>query len=358
MSLTWMSLSRAVVTCVLLFSPAGCAPGTQVRGQDGQSPARGSEDRGGTTWEASTGPNCPAPVSGTLRIAVLLLDRPDAPVACSVESVRAALFEQADSVGAFYRETSRSALELGGEVFGPFAIEGTDPGEAGDCSWQDKFHWAEEADLAAQAAGVAVDGYDRVVYVMAQQPGCKGGVASPPTGQAWIFGRCDMPVLYAHEIGHTLHLSHASTPEQEVGDRSDVMGGGRGMSYVQLNGLHRVQLAWAEGIDGAAGGTFRLEPLEGSGGQVLIIGDLYVSYRTRVGFDVALGDEFVEGASLHLVASCIDRPPPTTLVATLTDGQHWTEAGVTIQQVAHDAGGVIVEVNVETPVQPEMAGLQ
>jgi hypothetical protein len=87
-----------------------------------------------------------------------------------------------------------------------------------------------------------------------------GGVARSEFKRAWVFDSTRGPV-YAHELGHTLGVDHASTPSGDYGDGSDVMGHG----FFQFNGPHRAQLGWLPADSVLAvtrSGTYRIGVLE------------------------------------------------------------------------------------------------
>ena len=121
------------------------------------------------------------------------------------------------SVANLYRTNSLGQVSLSGDVVGPFQLDFAST----SC---DTSAWAQAADAQASASGVDVASYQRKVYVMPSNSCSMSGygtVGGSPS-QAWVFA-CDVNGVYAHEVGHTLRMHHASTPAFEYEDTTDPM---------------------------------------------------------------------------------------------------------------------------------------
>ncbi len=300
---------------------------------------------------------CAERSTGVVRVAVILVNAGAAAATCGVDDVRERMFGPR-GVGDFYRETSDGMLSVEGDVFGPVQVPALTAcvGKDNPAATTEMLRqWYAQADAAAGANGIDLASYDRRVYVMPPGAACGGGgVARPALNRAWIF-KCEQTAIYAHELGHTLGVDHASSAEGDYGDGSDVMGRG----LFQLNGPHRAELGWLPAdrvVRVSASGTYRVGALEAPSDepQVLTLTRrddrtkaIHLSLRKRVGFDVALDEIFVGRLSVHEhVATCASAPTTTMLLTTLGDGQSHAPAGagVTITQVAHDGDTATVEV--------------
>src|SRR5438105_4823253 len=81
---------------------------------------------------------------------------------------------------------------------------------------------------------------------------------------AFVFGSCQTPDVFAHELGHNLGFYHASTPTDEYGDHSDIMGGAQGF-FRQVDAPHRAQMGWlpnTQTVTLTQDGMYHVAPLE------------------------------------------------------------------------------------------------
>ena len=113
----------------------------------------------------------------------------------------------------------------GTDVFGPFQINYS----AASCDYT---QWGIAADSAATAAGIDLSLYSHRLYVLPHKndTACSwsglGFLGCGDFCRVWI-GRADLPLVFAHELGHNLGMHHAASDldndgqvDQEYGDQS------------------------------------------------------------------------------------------------------------------------------------------
>jgi hypothetical protein len=293
-------------------------------------------------------------VSGDQKTLVMAGNFTDTSISCPVDTIRDLMFTDPmnKSVDDLYRETTGAALSFTGQVVGPYAINYAST----TCDFS---AWADALDAAAKAARIDMTQYSRKVYVLPRNacPAAGLGTVGGNPSQAWVFN-CSVPDIYAHELGHNLGMGHASTPDAEYGDNTDIMGLAQN-KLRQVNAAHKHQMGWVPTPDAvavSASGVFSLAPLELSPGtatapQALTIaksdtGDFYyVSYRRKLGFDTNLSLSYVDRLSVHRYKGD-GSADNTQLLALLTDGQSYVDAvnGITVTQVSHSADYSTVQV--------------
>lgn len=296
-----------------------------------------------------------AAVSGEQKTIVLVANFNDASVPCSTQEIEDTMFTDPNyqSVNDLYRETSLDNIQFTGSVAGPFTIN------YGSSSC-DVYGWAAAADAQAQASGIDLTQYGRKVYVMPKENGCGytgiGTVGGNPS-QSWNF-RCELPDVYAHELGHALGMHHASAPMGEYWDLSDIMGFS-GVGLRQINGPHQEQMGWREPqqiVEINADGIYEISPLELDSAtsiapQLLKIRKqdtdewYYLSYRQPDGFDTSLDYSYLDGLSIHRYLGD-GSSSQTHWISTLTDSGSFSDPinGVTVTQLSHNASAVTLEV--------------
>ena len=147
-------------------------------------------------------------VSGEQKTIVLVADFNDTPVSCPIQVIEDLMFTdpEGQSVNDLYRETSLDNVHFSGTVAGPYMIDYSSITDTCDVS-----AWAQAAEDEATANGINLEEYDRKVYVLPEQNSCNyvglSTVGGTPS-RSWIF-RCDMPDVFAHELGHSLGMGHA-----------------------------------------------------------------------------------------------------------------------------------------------------
>lgn len=293
-------------------------------------------------------------VTGQQQTLVIVADFSDVAVDCSVSQVRDIIFSdpQGQTVDALYRESSQGAVSFAGTVVGPYRLPHA---STGSC---DTAGWADAAEARAAAAGVDLSRYPRKVYVLPRQNSCGasgyGSVGGEQT-RAWIM-RCELPGLYAHELGHNLGMNHASTLTSEYGDGSDPMGM-EVLGLRQHNAPHQEQMGWRPGSQFRAvssSGFYDVAPLQltaaqASAAQALVIpkpdtGDQYfVSYRAPIGFDASLSSGLLSRLHVHRYARNGGR---TIYVTGLLVGETFTDSAnsISITHVSRSTSYSTVEV--------------
>ncbi len=236
-------------------------------------------------------------------------------------------------------------------VAGPYTLTASSSDACANSSW------AASADALAAADGIDVTSYSRKVYVMPAST-CSGagrGDLGVTPSRAWVF-TCDVPHVYAHELGHNLGMHHAATETSEYGDDSDIMGMNGGL--LPVNAPHKTQMGWL----GASAtqevtqpGLYDIAPLALAGSaaaapQVLKIQKpgsadaYYVSYRHGDGFEANACCSYLDRISVHRWSGGGSR---TYLLASLADGESYTDpsSGFSVSQVSH--GSVTATARIE-----------
>lgn len=285
-----------------------------------------------------------AVIAGEQKTLVMVANFQDKSVACSNPAIADLMFTDplGKSVDALYRETSHGNVWFTGQVVGPYPINYT---STGACDFD---AWGNAIDSAALAAGVNLSAYTRKVYVMPQNscPAAGIGNVGGSTTRAWIF-HCDIPDVFAHELGHNLGMYHAATPTAEYGDSTDVMGLSQN-KLRQINAPHKEQVGWlSEGRvqTVSQSGLYDVAPLQLDPSRALAPQTIklvkadtneryYLSYRRGIGFDAVLSSfRELDRLSVHRW----DGAGKTYLLALLADGESFVDAvnGITVTQVGH-----------------------
>jgi Gametolysin peptidase M11/NPCBM-associated, NEW3 domain of alpha-galactosidase len=287
---------------------------------------------------------------------VMIANFRDANVSCSADTIRDTVFTNPNrqSVADLYRACSLGQVSLSGDVVGPFTI---DFASTDAC---DPSGWLRATNDQAAANGVNVSAYVHRIYVMPRNTCPAAGYAGIGGGSALIFG-CDLPGLYAHELGHNLGMDHASTYASEYGDLTDPMG----LSEILLKGVnapHRHQLGWL-GVNRlqlvSQSGMYILAPLAldpavATAPQTILImkrdtGEYYyLSYRAALGFDNygQIDGWYVNRLSVHAYKGD-GSASRTFLLAGLADGERYADSanGITVTLMGHDPMQATVSVD-------------
>lgn len=298
-----------------------------------------------------------AVLTGEQKTLVMVANFQDKSVTCSNPAITDLMFTDplGRSVDALYRETSRGNVWLTGQVVGPYPINYTSTGAC------DYVAWGNAIDAAAIAAGVDLSLYPRKIYVMPDNscPAAGIGNVGGSSTRAWIF-YCDVPDVFAHELGHNLGMLHASTPTSDYGDTSDIMGLSVN-KLRQVNAPHKEQVGWIQGDRTqtvSQSGLYNVAPLETDPSTALAplaiklaktdTGELYyLSYRRGIGFDANLSTTSqLDRLSVHRW----NGTGKTYLLATLADGESFVDGanGITVTQVGHTADYSTVQVDLTT----------
>lgn len=307
--------------------------------------------------------------TGDRSSVLLLVDFADAAVACSDSLVTTLMFDGSYSVDGLYRDSSFGTMGFPRDTNGDGAADvyriSIDASLSDACAPD---AWAAAADVAAQNAGVDLAPYQHVVYVLPNSSCSWTGRANMGCGDScrtWI-DICNLPDVYAHELGHNLTLRHASEdmnnddqPESSLGDISDFMGLS-GCGWRQINGPHKLQMGWVPPSQvvqlGAGTHTVVLSPLEvdpadASYPQLLRIprvtmgDDVYVSYRRKLGYDTGLRPEYADKANIQ---SHDNVESSTLFLGALGDGLQFDDpsTGASVLQVSHDSMSVTLQVTI------------
>lgn len=243
-----------------------------------------------------------ATVSGAQRAIVIVGDLSNQTVACSVSQIRSLMFDATTSVNQYFQESSEGSVSFSGEVVGPFTLSSFD---STSCDYS---AWGTALDAEATKQGVNLSDYNRKIYVVPRGSCSFAGVGTigGNPSRSWVTGYCQVPDVYAHELGHNFTMHHASTPTSEYDDRSCIMGIG-GIGLRQPNAPHQLEMGWLGGLAEAnAPGRYAVGAVETAAApQVIQIPrtnapDLYVSYRVPLGFDATqLPSAYRNRVSIH-----------------------------------------------------------
>ena len=240
-----------------------------------QGTMRGSTLVAAADGARQTGGSVVAAATGTKKVAVLLMNfTNDTSQPWTQSTVRGVVFDNSNSVNAYYQDASFGQLTMAGDVFGWYTI----PDDNAGCDYNG---WGALARTAATNAGVNLSTYSNVVYAFPSAPSCGwAGLAYLPGRDSWINGYMQLRVV-AHELGHNFGVHHASTltctsagtrvalggtcSADEYGDPFTVMGSA---STYHHNNWHRAQLGWMAATTVATSGTYTLAPAETSSAAV------------------------------------------------------------------------------------------
>jgi chitodextrinase len=345
---------------------------------DGSAELAAADGSGGGTTTSTA-------AAGTERkVAVILMNfSNDTRQPWTVDQVRAVAFsDPANSVAAYYRQSSWDQFLLSGDVFGWFTI--TDSSATG-CDYS---AWATSASAAAAAAGVTLSNYQHVVYAFPSVPACGwSGLAYLPGRESWLNNSGTSLRAMAHELGHNFGTHHASTlncttsgarvslsatasdcSANEYGDPFSVMGSS---SKYEPTNVSRGNFGWLQSANTqtvTAGGDYVLKPISAydpTGVQVLRVkrtASTYLTLELRQNdgsaFDsFASTDSAVNGVSVRIAtdysnrtqSQLVDTTPATTSFgdAPLAAGRTLVDplTGISITTLSVAATGATVRIS-------------
>jgi hypothetical protein len=304
-----------------------------------------ASDGGASSVQVVAPSTAEAAVAGARRAVVLCVNFQDKALECSVASVHSLVFGDAGSVNRCYLDASFGQFSFYGDTFGPFTIPYSSTGSCSDSTW------AGAVDEAVNAAGIDLGTYNHKIYVFPKDANCSySGLGSIGGGWSYILGFCQHGDAIAHELGHNLGIHHLSTPTNEYGDMSDIMGYG-GVGLRHLNAPHKMEMGWLPAsrvlaID--APGFYKatvsiLETTDGSSVQAIEVPDssgttrYYFEHRQPVGIDASgLLSQYWNKTLVHTWSG--ESGAKTYLLAMLADGQTFSDAatGMAVTQMSHD----------------------
>jgi hypothetical protein len=157
------------------------------------------------------------------------------PTPWTVDFAKGVVFNNANSIAAYYAEQSYGQVTMTGNVTPWLEIANDNSG----CAYGT---WASAANSAATAAGISLSGYTNFVYAFPQTSSCGwAGLAYLPGMQSWTNGAMQLRVI-GHELGHNFNAHHANSmnctssgvrvwlsapancTSSEYGDPFDIMG--------------------------------------------------------------------------------------------------------------------------------------
>ena len=260
-----------------------------------------------------------------------------------------------DRVISLYEEITWGEIDIPTTIVGPWDIAYISTTSPCGLSAQ-----MNQMDEQALIHGVDINQYGHLVYVLPYGTGCgmdMGTLGGNPS-RAWIYN-CPNSDTFAHEFGHNLGMHHASTPTNEYGDGSDIMG--YCLSYLmQVNAGHRDQMYWSNNVRTITqSGTYTIGPLENYGEFLMVdkpdTGDTYyVSYKQPIGYDANIASKYFTVA-VHKYKRW--RATQTMILALLGNGQSFTDSVNGINITAGDRNetqaSVTVTISSGVPSSPQ-----
>lgn len=267
----------------------------------------------GYTGTTSFGVAATPQSSGVQDVLVYLVNFQDQPddKPWTLQQVNDVVFNQINS---FYLENSANRTSIKGMVVGWYTL----PVSSTTCNG---FDIQGAAQSAAKAAGVAIENYDRHVFLFPQNSACgysgMGQVSANPSS-AWIHNSANVRVI-GHELGHNLGAYHAHSvrcpgspvplsgltcTNQDYGNSVDIMGYTGTVGH--FNAFIKDRFGWLTStdlVDASNGGTFTIAPYEFAVDQARALkvyrgidaasgADqwFYLEYRQPIGFDSMIID--------------------------------------------------------------------
>ena len=333
--------------------------------------------------------------AGPRKVAVLLVGLPGQSFqqGWSAGEARSKVFTAPNSANAFYAEESYGEITLtgklrsDGDVFGQFGIT---PNSSG-CAYEE---WDEEANRAAENAGVDLSGYGSIVYDFPLQLSCDwSGIAG--VGGSWvnINGNASSGVV-AHELGHNLGLEHAGSwtcteggvrvqisdtcTVSEYGDPFDTMGNAAANRHNSGWNLEKLGILGPQNIETVTeSGTYSIQSALTKTKQPTVLriarsvspshfvrSWYYLEIRQSGGVFESGSDAAMSGVSIRATAEggspetlLLDANPSTATFADapLQPGETFDGGRVQVKTVSAGAGKATVEVHLNTapPAAPD-----
>ncbi len=309
----------------------------------------------GTTSSGSTTIAGAATVSGNQNTLVLTANFADKALSVSQTTIYNQVFGATNSVADYYRQSSNGNVTFSGSMYGPFQLTAN---STDACAFQT---WSSQLETLAANSGVNVSSYSRRVYVFPTSTcGIGYGTVGGSPSMAWIF-RADLTDLFTHEVGHNLGFMHSSTPSDQYGDTSDVMGYS-GLALRLNNAPNHVTTGWFSSSwikSVSASGIFTLDPTETTSPvnpQVLMLpkpdtGDYYfISFRQPIGYDTTLASGYQNLVSIHRGSASMGQY--TYLLGVLGSGGTYSDATNGYTFSVNGIGTTNATVSVTTTAAP------
>lgn len=304
-----------------------------------------------------------ADTMGPQRTLVMMVHFENATNPFTPAQVQAAVFTDATSTANFFHRSSYQQTTLVGDVVGPYRITGM----TAPC---DYWNWMNRAIAAANAAGVPVNTYRRLLLIHPNSA-CSWGGLSTVGGNpsySWANGTISKGLI-SHELGHGFGLYHSHA--LDCGDLSTCSGGtaieyggldtmGQSSFHRQFSAPQKAVLGWLTPLSAGAG-RHDLEPFEGLTGQRA----LKVAASSQYVYFVEYRTEGPQGVVVHLHRTSegndgfylADMTPQTNWQdVTLGVGLTWQDT-LTRFSLRTDAAGASATVTVglgttEPPIPP------
>ena len=333
------------------------------------------------------------PAPANVRLAVIMFTLPSVTTfAVTPDDVRTTYFGPDRSVATLYALASRGTLQITGDVFGPYAVDG-------DVSTCDLGVWADEARSAATSAGATSAPTPSFAFLFPWVSACPwAGLAGIGDDSSYINAPAagDVGLYHAtHELGHDLGANHAHSlsctvngvvvsfadpdtcTSSEYGDPFSLMGSGivrlpSAWERLQMGFLNADEVSVA---DAGAAASYTVADLDASqaGTRLVLLrraagGYLTLEYRRAGGtFDTFSGTSATSGVFVHFVAddqstdsSLLDATPSTATMrdAYITTGSRLDDAtdSISISVTATDSTAAQITVGPlvtdQSPVVP------
>jgi hypothetical protein len=291
---------------------------------------------------------------GVKRIAVVLLNfTNDRTQPWTPAAVHGVVFDNSDSVNAYYQTASSGQVSLTGDVLGfyPISLDNSGCNVSG---------WRNAANTAVAAAGVNLANYSNVAYVWPHASSCGwAGMAGMPGNNLFINGSM-MAGTISHELGHNFGMNHAqglsctsgttkvalsdSCTTSEYGDPFDNMGGGYN---AMLSNWHLAELGWRNPQTITASGTYTIAPLANATGPCLLRiargGGNYLNLEFRQPLqpfeNYTSTYPVTNGVTIRVAPDPSGAIAPTKLVDTTPNTATWWDAPLAVGQTFSDQYG-------------------
>lgn len=315
--------------------------------------------------------------SSSRKALVMVVNFNDKSAGCSDSAASDLMWTGTRNINGLFKESSFNTIDFPQDSNGDNQVDVVNLTLTSNMgSSCDYINWALDADTAASNAGFDLSIYDHRVYILPTSAKCDwSGLANLGCSsycRSWTL-HCNYPDVLAHELGHNLGMSHASTDQDNNGttdceycDVSGVMGYG-GVGYRHFNAPHKAYVGWipSERIQTAtSSGAYSVAqnevlpsestPSPGTDYQIVKVKTpgrskthYYLSYRVAAGeYSGDLSSSVTNKLNIHTVSTASDSDGYTYYVTAIGNGESWSDNnGVSISSVA--PGETSVQFNLE-----------